>query len=336
MKKTNLILLIALVIVIAIVAVIYFVDNKSETTVLRDFAVEDTASIDKIFLADKENNSVTLERENGYWMVNGTYKARKDYINVLLTTIKKLEVSAPVPEAKLDKVLRDLSSKQIKCEIYQNGENTKTYYVGGVTEDNAGTYMIMEGSELPFVMHIPGFTGFLTVRYLPYINEWRERIVFNYKFEDIREVAVEYPSNPDDSFIAISNGDNTYDFKNLDGSDVQFEFDTMKVKEYVSRVKFIGFEAYILDEIQQFKIDSLAQEPLAGKFSVTDKNGETKVLKTYLRQNTAGSMDDNGELYPYDIDRLYGVINDDTEAVLLQYYVIDPITFRKSDFAIEN
>ena len=130
MKKSNLILLIALIVLIGVVVVVYFHDKGETKSVFRDFVVEDTASIDKIFLADR-NSSVTLERINNVWMVNGKYPARKDYINVLLTTMRNLEVTAPVPEAKLDKVLKDLSVTGIKTQIYQNGKLYKTYYVGG-------------------------------------------------------------------------------------------------------------------------------------------------------------------------------------------------------------
>ncbi len=335
MKKTNVILLVAVLVLVGIVTVIYFAQNTDKKSVFRDFAVQDTASIDKIFMADKNNNTITLERDNQNWTVNGKYKARRDLINVLLTTMYKVEVSAPVPDAKLDKVLKDISVSGIKTEIYQNGELTKTYYVGGVTDDNTGTYMIMEGSDLPFVMRIPGFNGFLTVRYNTEINEWREKQIFNYDVNDIAKVIVEYPNAREESFIAHSKGANVFNLTNLDGSAVNFKFDTLMVKEYISRCKFVGFEAYIMDELQKPKLDSLNTQPMVSKFSVENRKGDVQTVRTYFRQNINKAVDDNGKLYDWDIDRLYGIIND-KEVVLLQYYIIDPLTYRKSDFAVKN
>lgn len=335
MKKTNLILLVAVIVLAIIAAIIYFAQNTDKKSVYRDFAVQDTASVDKIFMADKNNNTITLERKQNYWIVNQKYKARRDLTNLLLETILKIEVSAPVPDSKLDKVLKDISTSGIKTEIYQNGELTKTYYVGGVTEDNTGTYMIMEGSDLPFIIRIPGFNGFLTVRYATLLNEWREKQIFNYDVNDIARVMVEYPGMAQESFIAYSKGNNVFDLTNIDGSAVDFDFDTLLVKEYISRCKFVGFEAYIMDELQDKKRDSLMNEPVVSKISVEDRAGDVQSVKIYYRPNLEKLLDDNGELFEWDIDRLYGIIND-KEVVLVQYYILDPITFKKSDFKIKN
>lgn len=335
MKKSNVVLLIAVLVLTAIVLVVYFYEPPTEKIVLKDFAVEDTASIDKIFLADR-NNSLLLEKVDGVWMVNGEFYARKDLINVLLTTIRNIEVSAPVSDAKLDKVLKDLSVTGIKTQIFQNGELVKTYYVGGVTQDNTGTYMIMEGSELPFVTHVPGFTGYLTVRYLPDLKEWREKIIFNYKFDDIAKVRVEYPKNPNLGFEIECLGDNRYGLKDLNGQNASFPVDNLKIKDYLGRIKFIAFEAFIKDDLQQEKLDSLLKEPIAAKFEIIDNAGDTKRFRTYLRPNIDQAYDDDGNLYDWDIDRLYGVVNNETEVVLMQYYILDPITLTINDFMMQN
>ncbi len=331
MKKTNIILLIIVVLVGLISLIVYYTQTKDTARVYRDFAVEDTASINKIFLADKQGNNITLERKDGYWMVNDKYKARRDLLDVLLTTIKNLEVTMPVPESKLDFVLRSIAAYGIKTEIYQNNKLVKTYYVGGAPENNIGTYMILEGSDVPFVVSIPGFSGFLTIRYNTEINEWRERIIFNYKIEDIYQVKMHYPDQPENSFIAVRNSATNYDLLNYDGSSVNFKFDTLKVKDYISRAKFFGFEAFILDSLQQFKRDSLLTQPMVFEMSVVDINKNKKSFKAYYRQNLDKLLDDNGELYPFDIDRMYAVV-DDKEVVLIQFYVVDQYSVKKDYF----
>jgi hypothetical protein len=333
MKKTNLILIIIVVILTATVTIMYIVRNTDKKTSFRDFAVQDTATVDKIFIIDKNNNSVLLERKDNFWTANEKYRSRRDFTNLLLETIKRLEVSAPVPDSKLEKVLKDLSVSGVKCEIYQNGELSKTYYIGGVTDDNTGTYMIMEGSDLPFILRIPGFNGFLNVRYNTDINEWREKIIFNYEFQDIAKIKVEYPGNNSESFIAVSNGNNSFNLTELNGKAVDFRFDTIKVKEFISSCKFIGFEAYIMDSLQQFKRDSLSKQPILARYTVEDFKGKEKSFKTHYRQNINKLLDDDGKLYEWDIDRLYGVI-DDKEVVLMQYFIIDQITVGKASFAI--
>ena len=319
MKKTNLLLLIVIVILIGVSIAIYFVRNYDSQSTLRDFAVEDTASITKIFLANKQGSAVTLEREENRWTVNKQYTARRDFVNNLLT---------------LERVMKDLAVQGIKVEIYQGDECVKVYYVGGVTEDNNGAYMILENSDLPFILTRPGFTGYLPVHYLPELSEWRERIAFNYNIDDIAKVYVEYPDR-DESFIAERLGENNYNLKNIDGSSMEIPFDTLRVKEFVSRIKFVGFETYILDSLQSFKRDSLQKTEMMASFTVEDKTGAKSKLVTYRRPNTSGLFDPQGNLFEYDVDNLYGIINNN-EVVILQYPIVDPITFYKSDFLGQN
>jgi hypothetical protein len=65
---------IILAVVIALGAVaVFFAVRTTHSTIkkeLRDFAVADTASIDKIFMVEKSNNQVMLTREENGWMVN--------------------------------------------------------------------------------------------------------------------------------------------------------------------------------------------------------------------------------------------------------------------------
>lgn len=331
MKKTNLVLVIVISILVIVSVAIFFVRNYDPQQTLRDFAVEDTAAITKIMLANKSGSAVVLERDENCWRVNNQYVARRDFVNNLLTTIKKLEVSAPVSSAKLERVMKDLAVQGIKVEIYQDDEKVKTYYVGGVTEDNNGAYMILENSDLPFIMTRPGFTGYLTVHYLPELSEWRERIAFNYNISDIAKVYVDYPET-NESFVAERLSENNYRLRNADGSEVDVPYDTLRVKEYISRLKFIGFESYILDSLNDFKRDSLLQTEFLASFTVENVKGEKANLKTYRRPNTSGMFDPEGNLFEYDVDNLYGILNN-KEVVILQYPIIDPIMYVKGDFA---
>ena len=153
----------------------WFIINKQKGTIketLKDFAVADTASINKIFIADKSGNTITLDRKTaGSWMVNGKYPVRMDVINTLLYTIKRIDIKEPIGKKAQDNVIKRLAAKAVRCEIYQHDKLVKAYYVGTETHDQLGTYMIMMDPEtmLPsakaFVTYIPGFDGYLTTRY---------------------------------------------------------------------------------------------------------------------------------------------------------------------------
>ncbi|MBT8196273.1 MAG: hypothetical protein HKO56_05855, partial [Bacteroidia bacterium] len=119
--------------ILLLIAAAYFLISKNSNTIkseLSDFAVKDTASITKIFLVDKKENQILLERKNGVWFVNGEVQARPDAMSSLLKTLYQIEVRSPIGERAQNTIIRHLGSVGIKCEIYLNDEKkpSKVYY----------------------------------------------------------------------------------------------------------------------------------------------------------------------------------------------------------------
>lgn len=321
MKKSNLTILIFIALVI--VSVIIYFTNKTGTLKkeLRDFAIEDTSTVDKIFMVNKANQQVLLEKQGDVWIVNGKFQARKDAIMILLKTLYRMDVKAPVSKASFDNVVKSLATQSTKVEVYQNKNLVKTIYVGGPTQDNYGTYMMLENSSTPFIMHIPGFAGYLSTRFFIEESLWRSSSIFNYKFQDIAEIIVEQPVKPENGFKITSNN-NQYDIVPLDNKIPKMNFDTNSVKEYIARFKNINFE-YLSREIKQSKKDSIQASTPYFVLTIKDNSGKSNTVKTFLRPGN-GLIDDDGKPYEFDPDRLYAVLNDG-DFVIIQYYVFDPL-----------
>lgn len=166
-----------------------------------DFAVADTDRIYKIFMADRTGKTVTLERMNGQWMFNKTTPARPTAMEQLLETIQKVKVNYIPPEAAEAAMVKSIAAEGIKVELYdKSGKIIKVYYVGGVTPDETGTYMMMENGTRPYVMHIPGMYGGVRVRYRLDAEDWYDRTVFSEKPETVQEITLEYPLQKSQSF----------------------------------------------------------------------------------------------------------------------------------------
>ena len=128
-------LLILTTVLLGALAIYYLMQNKSSTfkTELREFAVKDTAAITKIFLADRNGNSIVLNRgADGNWLVNDTIQPKKDVLKSLLDAIYKIDVKENVAKSAYNNTIKSLSSTGIKCEIYLHNESKpyKIYYVG--------------------------------------------------------------------------------------------------------------------------------------------------------------------------------------------------------------
>lgn len=331
MKKNR--LLVYVLILLAFVAA-YLVTTKKSGTIkeeLKDFAVEDTASINKIFLADKAGHEVTLVRKpNEGWLLNGTEPVRADAINTLLYTIKNVDVRSPAGKAAYNNIMKTIAASGVKIEIYQNDKLTKTYYVGGPTQDHLGTFMYLENSSVPFVTHIPGFDGYLTTRYITNPVDWKGKTVFNYSAGSISSLRMMNNDLPEQSFT-LTKAEETYDLANISGKKIR-DADQGKIKAYLSGYSKISFEYYD-SNIDPMRKDSVLN---AGPFriiEVTGKDGKKQTLQAYRKpvpENTSYPVEEGMPEKKFDIDRFYGVLSSDTGLIVLQYYVMGKI-FKDAD-----
>jgi hypothetical protein len=331
MKKNK--KLFILFVALAVVAA-WFVITKSKGTIkptLRDFAVQDTASVNKIFLADKSGNNITLERSTtDGWMVNGKFNVRPDAIKVLLTTIKKIDVKEPVGKNAQDNVIKRLATKAVRCEIYQNNELVKAYYVGTETADQTGTYMIlidpetMAPSAKAFITYIPGFEGYLTTRYFTDERNWRDRTVFAYVPSEIKSVKMESPEHPEQSYEVTAQGGNSFQVKMLATNKPVNRMDTMAVKQYLSYFKQLNFESFET-ELKPNQIDSILRSQPINILTVTDASGKANKVSFYTRPNLKKVLDEKENPLPFDPVRMDAQMNDGKDFVMLQYFVFGKV-----------
>lgn len=167
-----------------------------------DFAVKDTARIGRIFIADRNGSSADLKRTGVWWTVNDKYKVNPAVMETLLKTIYGLETQFRPPVEAAKTMVKNLATKSVKVEIY-NKENKRirVFYVGGVTPDESGTYMIMEGEDQPFVVGEKGKDGGIKVSFFTEEEKWRDKGIFRYGVNDLKIVSVEYPKLKNKSFI---------------------------------------------------------------------------------------------------------------------------------------
>lgn len=210
MENKRTLILSALVLLLGSLAAWYLFSGKGNSTVAgndRQFAVKETENIQKIFLADRKGNTTTLERKADSWIYDGKWQVRETAIKNLLEAIRNVEMMYKPSTAAVPNMVKSLASEGIKVEIYDRQNRLmKSYYVGGATADETGTYMILEGAEQPYVTYIPGWTGNLRYRYSLQGEDWRDRTVLAFDPENISSVSVEYPKQQNQSFILEKKG----------------------------------------------------------------------------------------------------------------------------------
>lgn len=339
LKKNRLVLLIVLVLMAVAAGLILTQSRSTFRKSFSDFAVDDTATITKIFMADKNNNSVKLEKKGpGAWIVNGQYPGQKATIEMLLNTMLQLQVKETVPKAAHNTVIRELAATAVKVEIYQRVNRielfgmklfpheklTKVYYVGGATQNNRGTYMLMEHSTEPFVTYMPGLRGFVSPRFSPIEKYWRDYSIFRKGFLEIASVKMEFPSNPEYSYEASISSDRRVSLLSLRDQHPVPLFDTLKLMNFLASFRNVSYEA-LLNDIDPHLKDSITTSPPFVVITLTDTNRISTTIRTYHKK-AAYAVDEFGNpTGPYDLDRLYALVNDGKDFVLIQYFVFDRI-----------
>jgi hypothetical protein len=341
MKKNRLLLIVTLILVII---GILFVVNRRYTT-LDDaesgFAIDDTSKVCKIFMVDKNNRSVELQRETTTkWILNHKYLAHNYNISMLLGTMHDIKVRYPVPIAARDNVIKRMASIARKVEIYQEGYRinlfdriklfpyeklARTYYVGDATPDNRGTYMLMESAENPYVVFLPSLRGFIYPRFSTDETDWRDHTVFKTPLQDFASVTLEFLEKPEESFRVDADTEGNFTLTTLLDKTRQ-GFDTLRMLQFVTAFKDIRFEAALNNKLEASYIDSVASGPGVHIITLQDRNGDEFVVRTFRKSGISKFYDKEGAaLEPMDLDRMYAFVNEGRDFVLIQYFVFDKV-----------
>jgi len=338
--KKNLIYL-AILLVLVIIAYLLVFKNNTGTISGKEtnFAVAEIEEIAKIFMADKNEQKILLQRKGNNWIVNSKYKARAGAIKNLLSTIKDVRVDHPVSKAARNNVVRDLVTKAIKIEIYNKEEELmKSYYVGGPAGNYKGSYMILAGknsiAKNPYVVHIPGFNGYLTTRYFLNEIEWKDKTIFSYKIEEMKSVSVEYTEYPvaEESFSVSVRNKDSFELHKINGDNDISHYNKQNLLRFLSYFRNIHAEAY---QNENSKKDSILSTNPFCIITVTDTTGYVNEVKLYykpINKRSKMQFDEQGNKLPHDLDRYYATVNRGKDFMLVQDFVFGKLLRAFSEF----
>ena len=332
MRKTILYLVILAVLGFGIY---YFLFNNSGSpysATEAGFTIKDTGAIGKIYIVTNDGDAILLERTDSAWMVNKKYKALPSTLRLLMTTLAQQAALYPVTKNAFDIVIKNMATDGIKTEIYgRDGKKMRVFYVGGSAVNNTGTNMLMEGAHTPYVVQVQGFDGYLTPRYTTNIKDWRDRTVFNIPAEEIKSVSVSYADKPVNSFT-LSN-DNNYINVKAD-TNIMKHLDSLNQRKahiYVKYFTNVNCEGYLngLTEMDS----TIRTAPKQSSIDITGIHGQHQHVDIYWmvlnKRSKNVTQSDPDVPDDYDADRLYAVINDYKDTVMIQQQAFRKI-FRKA------
>lgn len=306
MKKSNIIILVAVVVLSALA---WWFNKKEGAKVSMDvspdvFQIKDTASIDKIFITDLKANSVTINKTEKGWMVNDKYFVDKTVLANVFEPLQQLRIKATVAEKDKEAIIRDLATGHKKIEIYQNGKLSRVWFLGSATQDGLGSYIYQEGMESPFIVDIPSWNGNIGPRFFMTELEWRSKQVFRVSPKNIEELSIIYLNDEGASFKVnvTKQGDVSVD-KVFEGQPDLGEIIEDMPKKLLYNIGNIHYESFIINP-RKGQLDSINNiDPVVANIKIKTFDGRTDELVIKRRPLDRTSFNPKDTTLTFDSDR---------------------------------
>ncbi|MAC95338.1 MAG: hypothetical protein CMC96_07540 [Flavobacteriales bacterium] len=326
---------IGLIVVLVLGGIAYWMysskDKPVNTEVYKDFAIEDTAKVDKVFITQANGKSVTISRRGfDEWMIEGEFPARKDAIQLILKTLHDISIQAPVSKETFDWVVKSIAGNHTKVEFYLEGkdEPEKVWYIGEPTASRVGTYMLLEKdgkkSAKPFITHLLMERGYLGTRFFTDKTLWKDRIVMRCNPREIRRIEVKHQSDTLGDFSIEQYEKDRFRLTDLSNNQSQ-ELNPELAIPYFKLFSGVYYE-YVDKKTPSEQLDSIYLSPERHNIKLELMDGKTIEMRAYNMPVREGATL-NGKLLTHHPERMYVYSSylGEEEHPIVQNLTFDPL-----------
>jgi hypothetical protein len=300
--------------------------GKSLETGLFNFAIEDTASIDKIIITDLNSNSYEVLRNGNSWTDKDGACILQENVQNILNVAKNIEFKGYLPENAVKKTINQMSAIALKVDFYQNGSWSKSWYIGTASQDHYGQIMLLDSrqdgkSDQPVLMKVKGVNGIIEPNFIVDPRKWICTNIFALSVDEIKRVEVINYKDPARSF-SIDKNKSSFEVKQ-NGFRLP-AIDTLKAYRYLQNFKKVNFYIpnFMLSDKQ---VDSVKHSKPFGSLKVTETNNKTTLLKFFSIQGAETFDSEFGEVTNMDLNNFWCLLPSQ-QLVKCQFYVFDPLT----------
>jgi hypothetical protein len=289
-KNKRLALLLICTIAVTVMSSFWINRRSTESVDPSTFRIEDLSIVDSVALVAPGRN-VSLRFDGTKWMVNESYRADGQMIEVFFATLEQIVPRRPVSENMRDSVEKLLKESGTKVELFANGEKKGEFYAGG--NERKSEAWFVSPQKGPFVVVIPGYRVYASGVFELDEGGWRDKQVFRFNQRNFRSLALDFVREPSNSFV-INYEDQLFEIPGLP------EADTAKVFNYLDAASLLKAESIVRPGELQW-VDSLLSQPPSFTIGVTDISGRTSRLRIYSplagKRQVLGVMGDEPALF---------------------------------------
>lgn len=299
----------------------------------RQFAYPDFEDVERIFIADRRDHQVNLTRGGiTGWLADGK-PANDNVLKNLLAVLKNMDIRTLPTRKAIPNMVKALAAEGIRVQLFdEDGNELRDYYIGGATHDELGTFAIMDGSENPYVVHLPHFTGNIRTRFNHWGDEWRDRIYFRVDPDKVEAFSIDYPKQQSESFQLLKQG-SKFTIESLYGGRPKKEVKRGVVEGVLSR-----YEKYYVNRYENRDRESIeaAKQVLPFAIITIKQEGQTpksmKVYPRYQDQTFANDSKTGEQIIGGGLDAFNAFINNDEDWVLLNVETTQPLLVSYDSF----
>ena len=303
--------------------------GQSDTELI-EFAIKEVETISKVIITDPQGYKFELRKNDATWTDKDGGCINQESAGFVLDALRNIEFKGYLPDGSHENSKAQMATQHIKVEIFQNGEWSKTWYIGPASQDHYGQIMQLDSkkdgkSAYPVIMKIKGVYGIIAPRFFGDPRQWLCSEIFSLELDEISKIEVKNIQEPQRSFSVTKNG---ADMKVYQQNTLLQNVDTSMIFRYLNSYKKVHFEKpnYELNIVQ---LDSLKNTTPFAELYVTDITDVKKMVKCFriiAKEDTEinTEMESIVSYRNSDQDRFWAELPNG-QIVKCQYYVFNPL-----------
>jgi hypothetical protein len=299
--------------------------GKSDTELI-EFAIKDVNTVDRFIITDPFGRAYeVIKQADGTWTNKAGECIAQSNVEFILDAFKKIEFKGYLPDKSIAQYQKLMTAQHTKVEIFQNGEWSKTWYLGPTSQDHYGQIMLLDDavygkSDVPVMMKIRGLNGIIEPRFFADPKKWLCTNIFAVPIAKIQKVSVEFNEEAVRSFSVARRGTS---FDVYQQGRLLQGVDTTMIFRYLNNYQKIHFELANY-ELNDRQVDSLKSTRPFCVLTVKETDGKTTKLRCFRIKQKTVSPQGVAEFRNNDHDRFWCQLPNG-EVVKCQYFVFNPL-----------
>lgn len=290
-----------------------------------EFAIEDTNSVDKIIITDAFSNRMELVRKANLWTDGKGGCISQPNVHFILEALSKITFKGYLPQKAQEKFTELMAASHTKVELFQDGEWTKTWYIGPAAQDHLGQIMLLETaddgkSDYPVMMSIKGMYGIIEPRFFADPRKWICTNILSLEIDDIAHIDVTYPK---ESYRSFSISQKNMKYSVTQNGEKLSEVDTTNIFRYLQGFRKVHFELANY-ELNKKQCDSLKKTIPFCELKVKETSGKTTKLRMFRIASSTPQRNEFGETVDMDMNKFWCQLPNGS-LVKCQYFTFNPL-----------